>query len=242
MQCASSITSSPTRSDSSGRTSARNWRLLSRSGGDQQQVDAAGGQLRLDRPPLVQVGGVDGGGADADGLGLGDLVAHQRQQRRHQQGWARPAVAQQPGGQEVDRRLPPAGALDHHHPAAVDDQGLDGGQLVVPQRRPRAGQGGQQRLRAVGKRGARPTPQGVLGGQHGRHGLSCDPDRTQLVACGAASIRTARDSSAGSGPLGRCKVDRPALAQWERAGGGSVRCCLCGPRGTTVRCAAQPPR
>jgi hypothetical protein len=126
-----------------GKDVAAELRVVQPLWGDQQQVDAACGQLRLDRPPLLHVGGVDGGGPDDDPFGFGDLIAHQRQQGRHQEGRARPTVTEQPGGQEVHGGLPPAGSLDHHCPAALDDQGPDGGELVVPQRRPGARQGSQ---------------------------------------------------------------------------------------------------
>ena len=49
---------------------------------DQQHVDLAGLDRVLDRLPLLEVGGVDGDRPDAGPLGGGDLVAHQREQRR----------------------------------------------------------------------------------------------------------------------------------------------------------------
>ena len=55
-------------------------------GADQEHVDLAGGDRVLDRLPLLDVGGVDGDRADAGALGGGDLVAHQRQQRRDDHG------------------------------------------------------------------------------------------------------------------------------------------------------------
>ena len=72
--------------------------------------------------PLGHVGAGDLDGADAGPGGRGDLVAHQREQRAHQQGRALAAAAQQRGGDEVDRRLAPAGALHDQRPLRALDQ------------------------------------------------------------------------------------------------------------------------
>ena len=100
-------------------------------GRDQQHVDEAGGDVVVDLLPLLDVGGVDGHGPDAGPLGGGDLVAHQGQERRDDHGRSGPGGPEQGGGDEVDRRLAPAGALDHQRPPPVDDQRLDRGPLVV---------------------------------------------------------------------------------------------------------------
>ena len=55
---------------------------------DQQHVDRAGADLGGDLAPLVEVGRVDRAGADAGPGGRLDLVAHQREQRRHDDGRA----------------------------------------------------------------------------------------------------------------------------------------------------------
>ena len=102
-------------------------------GADQQHVDLAGGDLRLDAGPVLGVGRVDGDRADAGPLGGVDLVAHQREQRRDDHGRPGALRAQQRGGHEVDRRLAPAGALHDQRPAPVDDQRLDRGPLVLAQ-------------------------------------------------------------------------------------------------------------
>ena len=100
-------------------------------GGHQQHVDLPGRDRVLDLLPLLDVGGVDGDRPDPGPLGGGDLVAHQRQQRGDDHRGAGAAVAQQRGGHEVHRGLPPARPLDDQGAAAVDDQRLDRRPLVV---------------------------------------------------------------------------------------------------------------
>jgi hypothetical protein len=127
-------------------------------GGHDQQVDLAGHHPLVDLVPVVGVGRVDGLGCDAGPAGGGDLVAHERQERRHDERGPGAALAQQRGGEEVDGRLAPAGALHDEGPTAVDHQRLDRGQLVGaedgvrPRQRPDelAGPG-----REVGGRGGR---------------------------------------------------------------------------------------
>ena len=58
-------------------------------GADQQHVDLAGADRVVDRLPLLDVGRVDGDRADAGALGGRDLVAHQGEQRRDDDGRAR---------------------------------------------------------------------------------------------------------------------------------------------------------
>ena len=101
---------------------------------DQQDVDLAPVDGVVGRRPVAAVGGVDGHGVDAGPLRGGDLVAHQREQRRDDDRWPGAGAAQQGRGHEVDRRLAPAGALHDQGPAPVGHQGLDRGPLVVPQR------------------------------------------------------------------------------------------------------------
>jgi hypothetical protein len=92
-----------------------------------------GEDLLLDLVPVRQVGGVDGDRPDAR-CGRGrDLVAHEREQRRHHQRGAGTLLTQQRGGDPVHRRLAPAGGLHQQDAALVGDQGIDGGQLVGPQ-------------------------------------------------------------------------------------------------------------
>ena len=102
-------------------------------GTDQQDVDLTGADGVLDGLPVLDVGGVDGDGTDAGALGGGDLVAHQRQQRGDDHGRAGTGLAQQQGGDEVDGRLAPAGALHDQRATPTDSQRLDRGPLVVAQ-------------------------------------------------------------------------------------------------------------
>ena len=104
-------------------------------GADQQDVDLAGVDRGVDRLPVLDVRRVDGDRADAGPLGGGDLVAHQRQQRRDDHGRPRALRAEQQRGHEVDRRLAPAGALHDQRAPAVDGQRLDRRPLVLAQPR-----------------------------------------------------------------------------------------------------------
>ena len=90
---------------------------------------------------------------DAGPLGRRDLVAHQRQQRRDDDRRAVPARAQQLGGDEVDRGLAPAGALDHQCPAALDD----GHRLAAAGADAQPGGGGGAGRRPAPRRSTRAT-------------------------------------------------------------------------------------
>jgi hypothetical protein len=107
---------------------------------DQQHVEITTADPVVDLGPVGDVARVDGGRVHPGPLGGGDLVAHERQQRGHDDGRAVSTGAQQLGGDEVHRRLAPAGALYDQRPAPVYDEGLDGGPLVVAQRGVRTGQ------------------------------------------------------------------------------------------------------
>ena len=92
-------------------------------------------------------------------LGRGDLVAHQRQQRRHDDGRARAPRPQQRGRDEVDGRLAPAGALHDQRPAVAGHQRLDRRPLVVAQGGVAAAhQRPQRRLRPRPADPSRPPP------------------------------------------------------------------------------------
>ena len=115
----------------------------------------ADGDVRFDGDPRARVRPMDvvigsleqlGVEVDDDGRGTlpftvkgtgavrgGDLVAHQRQQRRDDHRWSGPLRAAQRRGDEIDGRLPPPGALDHEHPVAAGHQGLDGLEPVLVQ-------------------------------------------------------------------------------------------------------------
>ena len=110
-------------------------RIVEPLGRDQQDVDLVGIERRAGLLPLVRIGRVDRHGPDARPLGGGHLIAHQGQQRRHQQRGTRSALTQQQRGDEVDRRLSPPGALHHQRTAVIVDQRLDGLELAIVEHR-----------------------------------------------------------------------------------------------------------
>jgi hypothetical protein len=125
-------------------------RVVEPLGRDQQQVDLAGGEHRADRVPLVAVGAVDRVRSETQPLRAGDLVAHQRQQRRDDQRRAGALRAQQRGRDEVDGRLAPAGALHAQHARAVGDDVVDRLQLAVAEACGRVARQRAQAVEAVG--------------------------------------------------------------------------------------------
>jgi hypothetical protein len=104
-------------------------------GGDEQDVDVAGGDLRVHVVPLGDVGGVQRRRLHAGPLGGRDLVAHERQQGGHQHGGAGAARPQQGGRDEVHGRLAPPGALHDECAPVVAHERVDRAPLVVPEPR-----------------------------------------------------------------------------------------------------------
>ena len=84
--------------------------------------------------------------ADPEPLGGGDLVAHQRQQRRDDQRGPGALLAQQRRGEEVDGGLAPARALHAQHAGAVVDEVGDRLELVLAEARLRPGEALQEFL------------------------------------------------------------------------------------------------
>ena len=144
---------------------------------DQQYVDLARVDLRADGLPVLDVGGVDGGRADARSLGRLDLVAHQREQRRDDHGRPGAEPAKQRGGDEVDRGLPPAGLLYDEHAALLHHEGLDRSPLVVVQPGVVASDQGTQVLLGL-IAGARGRGHGVLSTKPARHDRIAPQRRT----------------------------------------------------------------
>ena len=96
MQCASSMTTSPAEAVSFGSTRSRKSGLLSRSGLTSRTSVRAGPDFGVDLLPFLCVGRIDRAGVDAGPLRGSDLVAHQREQRGHDDSGpsaARPAAA-----------------------------------------------------------------------------------------------------------------------------------------------------
>jgi len=119
---------------------------------DEQDVDLARGDVGVDGLPLLEVRRVDRRGVDAGPLGGGDLVAHERQQRRDDHGRSLAELPQQRRGDEVHGRLAPAGPLHHQYAPALDDERLDRGPLVVAQPRVLPGERPQPRFGLLAQR------------------------------------------------------------------------------------------
>ena len=128
-------------------------------GGNQQDIDAVLVQRAFDFRPRVAIGGIDRASAQAQAFGGIDLVAHQRQQRRDDQGRSASPVPQQARRDEVDEALAPAGSLDDEQAFAPVREGVDRLELsvaehrrLVVERRPQKG----QRFRFTGRDGTSP--------------------------------------------------------------------------------------
>ena len=123
-------------------------RVVEPLGTDQEDVDRVLGQGLAYLGPVEGVGGVHRHRPDAGPGGGGDLVTHEREQRRDDDRRPGAVGSQQCGRDEVDRRLAPPRALDDQHSFAVPDQGEHRLELSLveigvgaadesPQRRPR---------------------------------------------------------------------------------------------------------
>ena len=115
---------------------------------DQQHIHLSGLDRLLDPGPLIEIGGVDGFGANTRPGGRLQLVAHQREQRTDDEGDAGPPLAQERGSREIDGALTPAGALHDEHPGARK-QRLDGPPLIFAQKRIRPGKLGEHGLSCI---------------------------------------------------------------------------------------------
>src|SRR5450756_2260661 len=93
---------------------------------DEQNIDIVVLHGSFDTAPSLRVVRVDRLGTHTHALGCGYLVAHQGEQRRNEQDRSLTRLAQQPGGDEVDEALAPAGLLHHEIPARLFDNGADG--------------------------------------------------------------------------------------------------------------------
>ncbi len=115
-------------------------------GADQQHVDLAGCDPCLDRRPVLDVGGVDGGGLDAGPLGRLDLVAHQRQQRRDDHG--------RPGAQRAQQGRWPRSRPPTCPTRCAARRARGSARPPAPRSRPTG-------RRAAGPRASRPAPGGA---------------------------------------------------------------------------------
>ena len=98
---------------------------------DQQQVDRPVRQTIAHTVPFLPVGRVDRVRPQPEALRSHQLVAHQRQQRAHDQRRTRPGLPQKRRGDEVDSGFPPSGPLDAEHPRSVHHHVADRRQLAV---------------------------------------------------------------------------------------------------------------
>ena len=117
--------------------------------GDEQDVDAVADEVGLDGRPVVAVGGVDRHGAQPQPVRGLDLVAHQAEQRAHDQRRPVALVPPDPRGDPVDEALAPARPLHDERPRAVADHGLDRLALALAERRTRAEHGLEVGLEGV---------------------------------------------------------------------------------------------
>jgi len=95
-------------------------------GGDQENVDVVLLDPAFHLGPVRLVVGCDPDGLDAHAGCRVDLVAHERQQRRHQQGRTSSGFPEQLGRDEVDEALAPPRLLDHEEPTAALHDVSDG--------------------------------------------------------------------------------------------------------------------
>ena len=110
-------------------------------GGHQQQIDLVAVELVPQTIVVVGVGRVDRLGPQPEALGGLQLVAHQGEQRRHDDRRPQSGVAQDPRRQEVHRALAPTGSLHQHDPFASDGERFD--RLALSRSERRIGAAGQ---------------------------------------------------------------------------------------------------
>jgi hypothetical protein len=121
-----------------GKDPVAERRIVEPLGRDEEQVDLVPVDGLADRLPVIAVLAVDRVCAHPGSFRHLDLVAHQGEQRRHEDRGTGAVVAEQPGGDEIDSRLPPPGALHEQDPPALRDDGVDRLALSGAERRLRA--------------------------------------------------------------------------------------------------------
>ena len=173
MQCASSQTSAKARVCIVSNTRRRNPALARRSGAISSRSTSSAADPLFHLGPRIDVGRVDRDRRQAQPLGRGDLVAHQRQQGRDDDGRSPAAVAQHTGRREVHGRLAEPGARHQQRAPTLGDHRDDRLDLF----RARYGVGSGQRPHVSGQLefDLGPGGSGRLG--HGGHAK----DRTEGV-------------------------------------------------------------
>ena len=106
-------------------------RVVQALGADQKDVEIIGCDAGMDVVPFGDVARIDGCGAHSGTFGRTDLVSHQGQQRRDDDGGAVARCPEQLRRDEVDRRFAPAGPLYDERAFALHHQRLDGRPLVL---------------------------------------------------------------------------------------------------------------
>ena len=119
------------RRTSAGSCCSRNDGLLSRSGETSSTSTSSRSSCASTSAHSCGVRRVDRHRPHAGALGGGDLVAHEREQRRDEHGRPGAAPAQQQRRDEVHRRLAPAGALHDERATPAVDERLDRLELPV---------------------------------------------------------------------------------------------------------------
>ncbi len=106
-------------------------RVVEALGRDEEEVDLVGVERAQQVVPLVGVARVHGDRAHAGAPGCGDLVAHEREERGDEERGAETLLPEEQGGDEVDGRLAPSGALHDEGSGAILHEGLDGLELAI---------------------------------------------------------------------------------------------------------------
>ena len=222
MQCASSTTSRPVASASRGQLLVAEPRVVQPLGADEQQVDLVGRQRRGHRRPLVGVGGVHRHGAQPGPAGRRDLVAHQREQRRHDQ--RRPAAPRPAPGRSRRSRPPtcPSRCAARRAPVPVLDQRRDRLELAVAELgvlaadQPAAAPGPRRRAPWWARLGA------VAGGGGAGGAVAASVGFVMVTPPYAASPTPPRRSSTGVDRRAPPRDVATAVASRPGGGGGSV--------------------
>ena len=81
--------------------------------------------------PVLFVGGVDTDSAQAESFGGFDLISHEGEQGRDDDGGSVSPVAEDTGGDEIDGAFSPSGGLHDEQSCAAVDEGADGFPLAV---------------------------------------------------------------------------------------------------------------
>ena len=100
-------------------------------GRDEEDVDLVRFDAVGDAAPVILIGGVDRLGVDAHARRGVDLVSHEGEERRDEEGGAEAGLTQELGGDEVDETLAPPGLLDDEEAPVAVDEVADGVPLTV---------------------------------------------------------------------------------------------------------------